>query len=136
MILYSEGATKFQECEAESILATLCSVYPGYPWSVRVYEGGFFIRHLGYPAGWGMNCKAPDFAYSSSAMKRQIILMAGEWLERAQLKRGRSNDDEPEHVEGIPEKDQLIEPVQFENIVVASDIRTEIRPQAAKELNG
>ncbi|MFH1236653.1 MAG: hypothetical protein V1685_07045, partial [Parcubacteria group bacterium] len=123
MILYNEGATKAQEDFAEEILTTLCDVYPGYPWAVRVYEGGFFIRHLGYPPGWGMNCKHPSFGHSSFALKRQIIRHAGEWLERAKLKRGRANDDEPEYVEGIPDKYQLPSEkpaVFFEHIVADS----------------
>lgn len=145
MILWQEGATKAQEDEAHGILEALTAAYPGYPWAVRVYDGGFFIRHLGYPAGWGMNCKHPQFGYSASAMKRQIILMAGEWLERASLKRGRENGDEPQYVHGVPANQQLPSEkpaVAFTETVFTSDtpedqpLRTQIRPQAARELNG
>lgn len=106
MMIYSEGGTKAQEAEAESILDVLTTAYPSHPWGVRVYEGGFFIQYLDRPFNkpYGMNCKVKDFGYSASAMKRQIIIMAGEWLERAGLARGRSNGDEIKWVEGVPEK--------------------------------
>ncbi len=136
MILFSEGATKAQEDEAEGILAVLTSVYPNYPWAVRVYDGGFFIRHLEAPAGFGMNCKYKNVAYDAAVMKREIIMFAGEFLERCNLKRGRGNDDEIQYVHGVPEKYQpaAAKPkVAFENTIVdisGSPLRTTPRPQA------
>ena len=106
MIIYSEGATKAQEDEANTILGVLTTVYPGHPWGVRVYDGGFFIRHLDFPSTWGMNCKYKNFSHDAAVLKREIIMKAGEWLERANLKRGRANDDVIGRVEGVPEKDQ------------------------------
>lgn len=122
MILYAEGATKAQEDEATGILDALTIAYPGYPWAVRVYDGGFFIRNLLFDGNWGMNFKG-TFA-SASEMKKEVILKAGEWLERANLKRGRNNDDPVKRVEGVPEKYQ---PAEFretkviENVVIAGD---------------
>lgn len=106
MILHSEGATKAQEDEAEGILQILTEVYPLYPWAVRVYDGGFFIRNLDFPENFGMNCKYKNFGSSWSQMKKEIVMMAGEWLERANLKRGVNNGDEITRLEGIPEKYQ------------------------------
>ena len=107
MILYSEGATQAQENEAEAILFVLTDIYPGHPWAVRVYPGGFFIRHLAFPNNWGMNCKYRDFAHDAAVLKREIIMKAGEWLERANMRRGRYDaDQEIERVEGVPEKYQ------------------------------
>lgn len=121
MIVYSEGATKAQEDEANSILEVLSTAYPSHPWGVRVYDGGFFIRHLDFPPDWGMNCNKPTLAYSASALKRQIIMMAGEWLERANLKRGRGEDATIGHIEGIPERFQLPSSkpaMQFDDFVI------------------
>jgi len=115
MILYSEGATKAQEDEANGIIHALTVAYPGYPWAVRVYDGGFFIRNLEYPHNWGMNFKYKSFGYSASAMQREIILKAGEWLERAHLKRGRNNGDEIEILEGAPAKYQPKKPALILN---------------------
>lgn len=134
MILYSEGATKAQEDEANMILEALTIAYPSHPWGVRVYEGGFFIRHLDFPSNWGMSCKYKSFGYSASALKRDIIMKAGEWLERAGLSRGRSDDSEILRVEGVPERFQPPKakaPAPFVHLV-ASDgtpLRTAPRPQ-------
>lgn len=141
MILFSEGATKAQEDEAESILEALTVAYPGYPWAVRVYDGGFFIRNLEFPANWGMNAKYKQFGYSASALKRQVIMMAGEWLERANLRRGRNNEDPIKRLEGVPENHQPASekpPVQFDTVINAGghDLRTAPRPQAVKAIHG
>ena len=139
MILYSEGATKAQEDEAEQILGALCVAYPGHPWSVRVYEGGFFIRHLEFPSNWGMNCLYKDFAHDAAVLKREVIMKAGEWLERANLKRGRYDADEPiEHVEGVPDRWQpgYRHPGIELNAVVATGtepLRETPRPQVFKD---
>jgi len=93
------------------ILGALTDAYPSYPWAVRVYDGGFFIRNLMFPANYGMNFLYKTFGYSASAMKREIIMMAGEWLERANLRRGRNiNEDEIEYLEGAPDKYQPKKP--------------------------
>ena len=131
-ILYKEGATKAQEDEAQSILEALDAAYPNHPWGVRVYPGGFFIRHLDLPANYGMNCKG-TYA-SSSLMKRDVILMAGEFLERAGIPRGRwDEDNQIQRVEGIPERFQ---PASQKPPVAAvvdtrnyEPLRTEARPQ-------
>lgn len=112
MILYSEGATKAQEDEANQILEALTLAYPNYPWGVRVYDGGFFIRNLDFPKNWGMNCKGRHATWS--LLKRDVIMKAGEYLERANLKRGRGNLDPILHLEGVPDKDQPIARLVYE----------------------
>lgn len=123
MILYSEGATKAQEDEANSILEALTTAYPNHPWAVRVYPGGFFIQHLDYDGPYGMNCKYKNFGFSWSSMKREIIMMAGEWLERVGLARGVGDGEQViKRVDGIKEKWQ---PAEFreekhvKNVVIA-----------------
>ena len=136
VILYNEGATQPQQDEAGYILSALCDVYPGYPWAVRVYEGGFFIRHLGYPPGWGMNCKTPEFGYSASALKRTVVMRAGEWLERARLKRSRNlYEDEPGWVEGIPAHQQPAAEkpgVIAQAVFAARRVESQVRPEVAR----
>lgn len=103
MILYSEGATQSQEDEAEMILGVLTTAYPGHPWAVRVFDGGFFIRHLAFDGNWGMHCKYKDFGHDAAVLKRAIIRNAGEWLERAGMARGRYDADQQSGlVEGVP----------------------------------
>ena len=139
MILYEEGATEAQHAEAHEILNCLTVAYPGHPWAVRVYDGGFFIRHLDFPANWGKNCKHQTRLYSASALSREVIRMAGEWLERAGLRRGRWDGESSKWVEGVPSQYQPPESkpsAPFESIVVSetgAPLRTEVRPQAIKE---
>ena len=107
MILYSEGGDASKKSEADRILGILCAAYPGHPWAVRVDQGIIFIRHLEFGNnGWGMNCKFDSVKHDVAVLKRQIIMLAGEFLERAGLVRGRANDDEIIRVEGVPEKYQ------------------------------
>lgn len=134
MILYSEGATKAQEDEANTILEALTIAYPGHPWAVRVYDGGFFIRHLAFPTNWGMSCKFKKFGYSASALKREVIMKAGEWLERAGLARGRATDDEIVRVDGVPERFQPRQSLPEGTPMIVSPsgvpLRSHPRPQA------
>ena len=118
MILWSEGANKNQEDEAEMILEALTVAYPGYPWAVRVYDGGFFIRNLELPSNYGMNCRTSTKMYSASAIKREVIMMAGEFLERCRLRRGKANGDPLVHVEGVPDRFQ---PVQSKSPIILSE---------------
>lgn len=108
MILHNEGGTQAQEDEARLILGTLCDAYPGHAWSVRVYDGGFFIRYLdpNLSGNYGMNVKFRDVSHDAAVLKREIIMNAGEFLERAGLVRGRNNEDEIVRVEGVPDKYQ------------------------------
>jgi hypothetical protein len=135
MILYSEGATKAQEDEANNIIAALDFAYPGHPWAVRVYGdengGGFFIKHLGLPSNWGMNCRKKF--YSASQMKKEVIFMAGEFLERAGMSRSQLPQDPIKHVEGVPDNWQPHadhpNPVQE---VAPADTREVLMPQAQR----
>lgn len=114
MIIYREGATESQEAEAEYILGLLYTAYPGHPWGIRVMDGGFFIQYLLVPFNkpYGMFCRYDQFGYSASALKREIVMKAGEWLERSGMARGRHDaDQEIESVDGVPLKYQKPEPL-------------------------
>lgn len=104
MLIHYEGKTPAQLDEAKAILLTLWGAYPGHPWSVRVYDGGFFIKHLAFDGNYGMNCHLKDVTHDAAVMKKTIIRYAGEWLERAGMVRGRyDSDQEPTLVEGMPQ---------------------------------
>jgi hypothetical protein len=82
--------------------------YPGHSILIRALDnGGYFIRDLRFPKNWGMNTPRPTETYSVSAFKRDLIMKFGEWLERANQKRGEfEKGQEILHVEGVPQKDQ------------------------------
>lgn len=110
---HAEGMTEWQEREANEVLRLLDTCYPNHPWSVRVSGGCIFIRHLQFGSNWGMNIKVKDVQHDAAVQKRTIVRLAGEWLERAGLKRGTYDEEQPDYrVEGVPEKFQ---PVRVEN---------------------
>lgn len=106
MMIYSEGDSKLEEADADKVLQILCEVYPGHPWATLVRGGVVFIKHLELGSNWGMVRKYKDMTHDSAVFRREIIMAAGEFLERAGLVRGRANGDDIVRVEGIPEKDQ------------------------------
>lgn len=136
-IFYKEGATQSQEDEAKWIIEALDAAYPDHPWMVRVYDGGFFIRHMNMPSNWGMNCKG-QYA-TASLLKKDVIQKAGEFLERAGLRRGKWDwEEDIKRVDGVPEKWQpepntaKLTKVQLETFIATAEreMRDEVRPKA------
>jgi hypothetical protein len=139
VILSTEFDTKAEAGEAENVLGLLCATYPGHPWAVMCRGGVIFIRHLQFPGNWGMNLRVKEADFSASFLKKKIIFLAGEFLERAGLARGRENGDEIVSVEGVPLKYQPSaqkEPVHFETVIDARNYeqRETPRPQVEKEM--
>lgn len=106
MLLYSEGGTAHQKADADTVLGILCDAYPGHPWAARVDGGIIFIRHLEMPGQWGMTKHFGNLTHDAAVFKREIIMAAGEFLERAGLVRGRHDGSQIISVEGIPDKYQ------------------------------
>jgi hypothetical protein len=129
VLLYSEGDTPHQESDAHEVMTLLTVAYPGHPWAARVAGGVIFIRYLepSLPGHWGMVVKVNDVQHDAAVLKKRVIMAAGEWLERAGLKRGRENGDEIVSVEGVP----LPKTARFDDIEInAAPLRDTPRPQA------
>jgi hypothetical protein len=87
---------------------------------------------LRFPNGWGMNCPKTSELYSASAYKKKVVMLFGEWLERANEKRGLCEDgQEIVSVDGVPLHNQPpSQKAPIENVVIAqAPLRTEPRPQ-------
>ena len=126
MIGHVEGDTLEQVGEARRVFDLLGQFYPGHPWSVRVMPGIIFIRHLDFPTNWGMCLKTREADHDAAVLKKKLIMLAGEWLERANMRRGRADaDQEHGRVEGVPEKFQ---PKQQ----LPNDVRVVIQEQHGK----
>lgn len=128
MIGHVEGDTYAQLMEARKVYELLGEFYPGHPWSVRVMPGLLFIRHLDFPKNYGMALKMREADHDAAVLKRKIIMLAGEWLERANMKRGRADaDQEHGRVEGVPERDQPYQPLpdSVKVVVQPEEPRTE-----------
>lgn len=107
MSCYYGGDTEDLEDGAKQILHILMTCFPGHNIKVWGYASGVFhITHLDFEqvgGNWGMALKARQF-YSASHMQKMVIDMFSEWLERANMRRGRANGDEVVKVEGVPDK--------------------------------
>lgn len=136
MIVYEEGKTPQQQGEAHDILALLTTCYPGHPWAVRVDDGIIFIRHLAFGDGkWGMNLRTSEVDHDAAVMRKKIIMLAGEWLERAGIARTRFDSDQENYrVEGVPERHQPHQPLPEGVKIVMPDSPTELRSEARPQV--
>lgn len=94
---------------AKEVAAILAEAYPGHPWHVRIGQGVLTIKHMRLSAKWAMVRKYSRIAFDASVRKREIVMAAGEFLERAGLARGAAVDGAlGRSVDGIPHKDLLV----------------------------
>ena len=90
---------------AEQILADLCRAYPGHGWFVVIRGGVVHVKDMDINEHWGMALKYSQIKADAQDRKRQVIRAAGEFLERANLRRGaKTESGKVKHVEGIPDK--------------------------------
>lgn len=104
----SEDHNPLLTAREKEIGTILTVVYPGYSVIVRCHEnGGFFLRDPRFNRGaWGIGNPRPKYS-TWSELKHDVVMRWGEWLERANEKRGvREPGQELGYVEGIPDKDQ------------------------------
>lgn len=151
MSCYFGGDTDDLEDGAKQILHIIMTCYPGHNVKVWGYTSGVFhITHLDFEqigGNWGMALKGQQF-FSASHMQSEVVRKFGEWLERANLKRGAANGDEVTRVEGVPEKNHANLPQQKKEINVDAlieagrqyahenqlELRETPRPQALREM--
>jgi hypothetical protein len=95
---------------------TLADVYPGYQWWVRAdARAGYFIiqcseinASLNTNQPWGMVMHVAKIA-DHGLLRKKIVRMGGELLERASLIRGKSREhQEVTRMDGVPESMQPV----------------------------
>lgn len=135
-----EGETPSLEDDAKGILSLLWAAYPGHPWYVHCRPGHIFIQYLSFHSKgtWGMGLRVTEFDHDAAVMKKKIISLAGEWLERAGVARGRYEEgSETGKVEGINESfmpnSAATDKIKFVAPESLDNLRDEARPQALKE---
>lgn len=142
MTCYYGGDTKELVDASAQILHILMTTYPGHNVKVYGYNSGVFhITHLDFEqvgGNWGMALKGRRF-FSSSHMQTEVIRQFGEWLERANLRRGAANGDEIKKVDGVPEKNHASREkpdIDIESLAVRGHefLRDTPRPQVMKAL--
>lgn len=93
------------ETMAGEVARVLCEAYPGHPWHVRIGGGVIAIKHMKLSGKWAMIRKYARVTFDAKVLKHEIVMAAGEFLERAGLVRGLATGERPKAVEGIPQKD-------------------------------
>lgn len=90
---------------AAEVGRALIEAYPGHPWHVRIAKGVLIIKHMKASAKMGIARRYDRLTWDAKARKREVVMAAGEFLERAGLARGRVVEgDVISKVEGIPDK--------------------------------
>lgn len=91
---------------AMQMVKDLCAAYPGHPWFVTIRGGIVHIKDMDMPPNWGMCLHYSDIKDDAKERQKQVVMAAGEFLERANIARGRRDDDQAvvTSVEGIPSK--------------------------------
>lgn len=89
---------------ARQMVSDLCIAYPGHPWFVTIKGGIVHVKNLDLPQNWGMCLHYSQMKDDATERKRQVLMAAGEYLERARLKRGAKTGEKATSVEGIAQK--------------------------------
>lgn len=100
------------ENDADATMATGCvrdlvDHYPGHDWHVMVKGGILHVKAMNINPNWGMCLHYSQIKSDAQERKRSLLRAAGEFLERANLRRGRREDETVLHVDGIPDKHML-----------------------------
>lgn len=79
---------------AKNMAEILHEAYPGHLWAVTCEgeKGIATVRNMMLSGQWGFVLKLSDL-FSSSDMKKQVVMAGGELLERYRLRRGAANQD-------------------------------------------
>lgn len=88
--------TAAEQTIAKNSVEALMKAYPGYSWFVEVRDGLLMIRN--YEVDWrGRYCMVRKLGlvqHDYGRLVREIVHAAGEYLERANLRRGRARENE------------------------------------------
>ena len=95
-IVYCYGDTKMEDAFAKDASEIMVAAYPNHSWSVECKQGVLIIKHMeasGRRCLIGMLRKIDQLSTDAKRRKQQILLAAGELLERAHMPRGARNED-------------------------------------------
>lgn len=113
MLIGAEGDTPAEEREALTVLEILNGVYSWVPWYVVMRGGMIHIKDLSIKnRGWGMAVKFRNVNHDAAVFRREVIMKAGEWLERCDKLRHRDDHEDIRRIEGLPDAHQPIARLQ------------------------
>ena len=89
---------------AGEMLHALVQHYPGHDWFVMIRGGIVQIKISDWSSEWGMAVHYSDIAGDAKVRKQKTVAAAGEFLERASMRRGAKTDERLRRIEGMPDK--------------------------------
>lgn len=95
-LIYCYGDNKLADAMAKDSAELLTKYYPNHSWWVECKQGVLIIKHLeasGMRGLIGMVKRVDSLAHDAKVRHREIVMMAGELLERAGLRRGANVGD-------------------------------------------
>lgn len=98
------SGTAAERTIAQNGLEALCRAYPGYSWFVEVRDGLLMIRcaELDWRGRYCMVRKIGQVQHNYKSLVRELVHAAGEYLERANLRRGAAREGErAQAIEGV-----------------------------------
>ena len=100
--MYTTESEEVQDLSlAKDIAETLHSFYPGHLWAVNVTGGVVQIKNLYISDKYGMVIHYNNIKGDAAARKKKVKMAAGEFLERAYMKRGAYTGEAVKRVDGI-----------------------------------
>lgn len=89
---------------AAQMVHELCQAYPGHGWYVVIKGGIVHVKDLDLSDKWGMALHYSQVKGDAKERKRDVLRAAGEFLERANLKRGAATGQTVQHIDGVPDR--------------------------------
>lgn len=88
----------------------LTDAYPGHPWHVNVSskQGILHIKHMRMSNKWGIVRKLGNVLPDAKVFKHEVVMAAGELLERAGMRVGKDVQESIVGIDGIPLKDRVL----------------------------
>ena len=110
-LAYAESQDPANLPMAKEILEYLVAAYPNHSWWVRIDGGLVVIKHFGISNTCGMVRQYSSLSHDAHVRRHDVIMSAGELLERAGLPRGPYEEQQVTKLEtekGVKWQPQLI----------------------------
>lgn len=97
------------DSKASEVMGILLEAYPRHPWHVRIARGVIIIKHMKLSSQYGM-CRHYDrVTFDAGVLKHDVVMAAGEYLERAGLVRGAMEEGiVVPKIEGVPDSRRIL----------------------------
>ena len=115
----SADAANLPKCK--EIGEYICAAYPGYSWHIRIDGGMLVIKNMSISSVNAMVRKYSDIAHDAKRRKVEVVRAAGEFLEAANLRRGKSEGVIATNLEGIPKGEWFKAPEPAPQLIVESE---------------